>query len=211
MAKVDKIVIEEKEHSKDEVEKNTKSAARDMFLEYGPFLILLTFIIVIRMFIASPFKVQGTSMVPTLKDGDYMLLYKLKKNVKGINRFDIVVANSSQGAIIKRVIGLPNEFIKYEVKEEDGVTKGILYIDGKIVDEEYFLPNEYTSATCYRNTSICEEGLQLKDDEYFLMGDNRAVSMDSRMLGTFNSKQIKGIADLRLFPFKSFGSVKADK
>ena len=211
MAKKDKIVVEGKKVSKEEIEANTKKAARDMFTEYGPFLILLAFIIVIRVFIASPFRVQGTSMVPTLKNNDYMLLYKLKKNVKGINRFDIVVVDSSQGAIIKRVIGLPGEFIKYEVKEEDGVSKGILYVNGMVVDESFFLPNEYTSATCHRSTDICNEGIQLKDDEYFVMGDNRAVSMDSRMLGAFSKKQIRGIADLRLFPFKSFGSVKASK
>ena len=193
--------------SKEVIESNTKSAARDMFLEYGPFIILLLFILVIRMFIASPIRVQGTSMLPTLEEGDYMLLYKLKKNVKGINRNDIVVVKVSDGDIIKRVIGLPGETLKYEVKEDNGETKGILYIDGKVVEEEY-LDNEYKAATCVRENKLCDEGVTLGENEYFVMGDNRRVSHDSRYIGPVNIDQIKGITELRLFPFGKMGNVK---
>lgn len=189
------------------VEENTKKAARDMFLEYGPFIILIVFILIIRIFIASPFKVDGTSMSPTLEDRDYMLLYKLKKHVKGIHREDVVVIDSSQGLIIKRVIGLPNESLKYEVKEVDGVVKGILYIDNKIY-EENFITDDVKTKTCTNNPKLCNEGIELGEDEYFVMGDNRAVSLDSRMLGTFHSKDIKGMAELRLFPFSKFGNIK---
>ena len=145
-------------------------------------------------------------MMPTLQDGNYMLLYKLKKRINGINRFDIVVVDYSEGQIIKRVIGLPKETIKYEVKEEDGTKKGILYVDGKVV-EENFIEDDYKAATCIRNTQLCDQGITLGEDEYFVMGDNRAVSLDSRVLGVFNSKKIKGIAELRLFPFNKFGNV----
>ncbi len=192
--------------SNEEIEKNTKAASRDMFMEYGPFLIAIVFILAIRIFIASPFRVDGTSMMPTLQDGNYMLLYKLKKRINGINRFDIVVVDYSEGQIIKRVIGLPKETIKYEVKEEDGTKKGILYVDGKVV-EENFIEDDYKAATCIRNTQLCDQGITLGEDEYFVMGDNRAVSLDSRVLGVFNSKKIKGIAELRLFPFNKFGNV----
>ena len=200
----------EKKQTNEVVEKNTKNAVRDMALEYGPFIIILLFILVIRLFIASPIKVQGTSMLPTLEQGDYMLLYKLKMKVKGLNRFDIVVVKLSDGDIIKRVIGLPGETVKYEVKEEEGETKGILYVDGKVIEEE-FLDNEAKTSTCIRENKLCGEGVTLGQDEYFVMGDNRKVSHDSRYIGPIKKDQIKGITELRLFPFTKFGNIKAGK
>lgn len=200
----------EKKQTNEVVEKNTKNAVRDMALEYGPFIIILLFILIIRLFIASPIKVQGTSMLPTLEQGDYMLLYKLKMKVKGLNRFDVVVVKLSDGDIIKRVIGLPGETVKYEVKEEEGETKGILYVDGKIIEEE-FLDSDAKTSTCIRENKLCSEGVTLGQDEYFVMGDNRRVSHDSRYIGPINKDQIKGITELRLFPFSKFGNVKADK
>ena len=200
----------EKKQTNEVVEKNTKNAVRDMALEYGPFIIILLFILIIRLFIASPIKVQGTSMLPTLEEGDYMLLYKLKMKVKGLNRFDIVVVKLSDGDIIKRVIGLPGETVKYEVKEEEGETKGILYVDGKVIEEE-FLDNEAKTSTCIRENKLCGEGVTLGQDEYFVMGDNRKVSHDSRYIGPIKKDQIKGITELRLFPFTKFGNIKAGK
>ncbi|MCR5223954.1 MAG: signal peptidase I [Bacilli bacterium] len=200
----------EKKQTNEVVEKNTKNAVRDMALEYGPFIIILLFILIIRLFIASPIKVQGTSMLPTLEQGDYMLLYKLKMKVKGLNRFDIVVVKLSDGDIIKRVIGLPGETVKYEVKEEEGETKGILYVDGKIIEEE-FLDSEAKASTCIRENNLCSEGVTLGQDEYFVMGDNRRVSHDSRYIGPIKKDQIKGITELRLFPFSKFGNIKAGK
>ena len=200
----------EKKQTNEVVEKNTKNAVKDMALEYGPFIIILLFILIIRLFIASPIKVQGTSMLPTLEQGDYMLLYKLKMKVKGLNRFDIVVVKLSDGDIIKRVIGLPGETVKYEVKEEEGETKGILYVDGKVIEEE-FLDNEAKTSTCIRENKLCGEGVTLGQDEYFVMGDNRKVSHDSRYIGPIKKDQIKGITELRLFPFTKFGNIKAGK
>ena len=200
----------EKKQTNEVVEKNTKNAVKDMALEYGPFIIILLFILIIRLFIASPIKVQGTSMLPTLEQGDYMLLYKLKMKVKGLNRFDIVVVKLSDGDIIKRVIGLPGETVKYEVKEEEGETKGILYVDGKVIEEE-FLDNEAKTSTCIRENKLCSEGVTLGLDEYFVMGDNRKVSHDSRYIGPIKKDQIKGITELRLFPFTKIGNIKAGK
>ena len=196
------------ELTEEEVKKNTNKAKWDLFKEYGPFIILLAFIIVIRIFIASPMSVSGTSMVPTLEDGDYVLLYKLKKRVKGIHRFDIVVINNKEGTLVKRVIGLPGETLKYRVYEEDGVQKNELSIDGKIITED-FLADEYKNNTCaYKNQLCSEEGVTLGDNEYFVMGDNRLASKDSRIIGTIDDKEIKGIAELRLFPFSKFGKIQ---
>ena len=202
-----KIETEEKVDA-EVIKKNTKKASWDLFKEYGPFLILLTFIIIIRIFIASPMSVSGTSMVPTLEDGDYVLLYKLKKRVKGINRFDIVVIKNEEGTIVKRVIGLPGETLKYRVYKEDGVEKSELAIDGKIIAEE-FLADEYKNNTCrYLNPLCTDEGVTLKEGEYFVMGDNRLSSKDSRVIGVITDDEIKGIAELRLFPFNKIGKIQ---
>ena len=174
--------------------------------EYVPFLILLAFILIIRLFIASPVRVQQTSMIPTLEEGDILLLYKLKRNTKGVSRFDIVVVKSNSGTIVKRVIGLPGETIKYEVTEENGQVKNALYVDGKKVEEE-FVADEYKNQTCWRNFKLCSDGITLGDDEYFVMGDNRKGSYDSRDMGAMKDKQIKGIAEIRLFPFSKFGRI----
>ena len=208
--KEEKEIIEVKEEKKeiDEelVKKVTKKAKWDLFLEYVPFLILLAFILIIRLFIASPVRVQQTSMIPTLEEGDILLLYKLKRNTKGVSRFDIVVVKSNSGTIVKRVIGLPGETIKYEVTEENGQVKNALYVDGKKVEEE-FVADEYKNQTCWRNFKLCSEGITLGDDEYFVMGDNRKGSYDSRDMGAMKDKQIKGIAEIRLFPFSKFGRI----
>lgn len=197
------------EEEKAVIEKNTKRAARDMALEYGPFVIILIFIVLIRTFICSPVRVDGSSMNPTLTDGDYMLLYKLKMKKQGINRFDIVVVNTDKTTLVKRVIGLPGEFVKYEVKEQDGEIKPILYINDKVV-EENFLSEDFKIHTCKYKTDLCENGVQLGENEYFVMGDNRSNSHDSRYIGGIDKGNIKGIVELRLFPFNHIGSVKGN-
>ena len=191
----------------EEIKINTKNAIKDTVMEYVPFLILLAFIVIIRIFIASPISVSGTSMVPTLQEGDYVLQYKLKKRVKGINRFNIVILNNSEGTLVKRVIGLPGETLKYEVKEENGQVTNALYIDGKKIEED-FLADEYKNNTCAYNNPLCtEEGITLKENEYFVMGDNRRDSKDSRIFGAVKEDDISGIAEIRLFPFKKFGKI----
>lgn len=202
------VKVEKKEKDPEEVKRVTNRAKMDIFLENLPFLILIAFILIIRIFIASPVRVQQNSMEPTLEPGNILLLYKLKKNIKGVNRFDIVVVKSNSGTIIKRVIGMPGETIKYSVYEENGVVKNALYVDGRIV-EENFVADEYKNFTCHRNFKLCEEeGITLGDDEYFVMGDNRKVSFDSRDMGAVSYKQIKGIAEVRLLPFSKFGRIE---
>ena len=198
-----------KREKQDEIEINTKKAQKDIFLEYMPYLIIIFFVVIIRIFIATPVKVNGSSMYPTLYDGDTMLLYKLTKKIHGINRFDIVVINTDSGKLIKRVIGLPGDKIKYEtITNEDGKIISNLYVNDKIVLED-FINEEARNATCKTESAICSEsGLIVPEDEYFVMGDNRINSKDSRMLGTIPEKEITGTTELILFPFNRIG--KAD-
>lgn len=192
-----------------EVEQNTKKAHMDMVLEYMPYVIIIVFVVLIRTFIATPIKVNGSSMSPTLYNGDHMLLYKLTPKTRGIKRFDIVVISTDSGKLIKRVIGLPGEKIKYEViKDEEENEHGILYINGEVV-EENFLTEEAKNATCVYDTKICNgEEVEIPDGEYYVMGDNRINSKDSRMIGTVEKDKIMGTTQIVLFPFNRIGKVE---
>ncbi len=154
-----------------------------------PYLIIIIVVIIIRSYIVTPVRVNGSSMDDTLKEGDILILNKLEKNFE---RYDIVVLDKSvvgDSAAIKRVVGLPGEKISIE--------NGNLYINDKKVDDPY-------------NDIIMDDIVPeiLGDDEYFVLGDNRAVSLDSRYFGKVNSSDIEGSAELRLFPFNKIGMVK---
>ena len=156
---------------------------------------------------ATPVNVKGSSMSPTLQNGDTMILYKLTKNIRGIKRFDIVVIKTDSGDLIKRVIGLPGDKIKYEVKYVNEEKTGVLTINGEVVEEK-FLTTSKKIGTCETNWTICSEEITVPEGEYFVMGDNRDDSKDSRMIGTIPFKDVKGTTELILFPFNRFGKVK---
>lgn len=152
------------------------------------FTILLLIIIIIRIFFYSPIRVNGSSMYPTLQDKEFMILNKIGLQ-KGINRFDIVVVESNGKYIIKRVIGLPGESVMYSDNK--------LYINGKVIEDNYS-----------KSETENFENVILKDNEYFVMGDNREVSKDSRVIGPVNVKNIKGKTNLVIFPFNKIGFVE---
>ena len=197
------LTLEEKET----INKNTKKASKDLFLEYMPYLIIIFFVVIIRLFVATPVNVKGSSMSPTLQNGDTMILYKLTKNIRVIKRFDIVVIKTDSGDLIKRVIGLPGDKIKYEVKYVNEEKTGVLTVNGEVVEEK-FLTTSKKIGTCETNWTICSEEITVPEGEYFVMGDNRDDSKDSRMIGTIPFKDVKGTTELILFPFNRFGKVK---
>ena len=208
--KDEKIEIpEKKKYSQEEIDAATKAAKADMFKELFPYLVIIVVVVIIRTFIMTPVAVDGESMYPTLHDNDIMLLYKLRLKTVGINRFDIVVINTDEGKLIKRVIGLPGDKIKYDINvDEDGNSKGVLYINGEVV-EENFIDEKAKANTCkYNNIDICESETEVPNGEYYVMGDNRGNSKDSRIIGTIEKKQIKGITSFVILPFGRFGTVK---
>ncbi len=156
--------------------------------ELIPYLVIILTVIVIRTFLFTPIMVQGESMVPTLKGNELMIL---KKYDQSYERFDIVVVNKNVEGdnLIKRVIGLPNETIEY--------IDGKLYINDKIITDKYA-------------SGITEDfhKYTLGDDEYFLMGDNRTISLDSRILGVIKKDEIEGTVGIVIYPFNRFGKVE---
>ena len=155
--------------------------------ELIPYIIIVLIVVLIRTFFFSPALVSGSSMENTLYDGELVIVNKIALK-SGIDRFDIVIVNIGDELLIKRVIALPNEKIEYK--------DNVLYIN----DEEIETPIDFENTSDFVHTT--------GDDEYFVMGDNRDVSQDSRVLGAFNIKSIKGKVDLVLFPFSKIGFVE---
>ncbi|MBQ6841213.1 MAG: signal peptidase I [Bacilli bacterium] len=154
--------------------------------EYVPYIVILVLVILTRTFLITPVKVNGSSMDKTLKSGDIMLLYKQAN----IDREDIVVIDKAvQGSnIIKRIIGMPGETIKCE--------DGIIYINNKVYNDKY----------AYGETNDFKE-VTLSNDEYFVLGDNRMVSQDSRYFGSVKEKYIEGQTSIIIYPFNKIGKV----
>lgn len=163
---------------------------KKVWLAIKDYVYIVVAVVLIRTFLITPAIVDGSSMDNTLNDGQLVIINKLVYNFKDINRFDIVVLDNEtdNDKIIKRVIGLPGEKIEYKNNE--------LYIDDKLVKSEI----EFVDTEDFVTTT--------KENEYFVLGDNRIVSKDSRMLGNFTKEDIVGKVNLRLFPFKKLGMVK---
>lgn len=161
---------------------------KNILKEYIPYIIIIIIVVLIRTYLFTPIKVNGTSMYPTLKPNELMILNKIELK-RGIRRWDIVVVKEDNKYIIKRVIGLPGESVAY--------LDGKLYINEKEVEDEYSLTK----------TSDFNE-MYLGENEYFVMGDNRSVSADSRVIGPVIEEQIIGKAHLRFFPFNRIGIVE---
>lgn len=163
------------------MEKNkTKKIIKDLI----PYIIILILVILFRSFIATPVKVDGKSMFPTLSGNEIMILNKLGK----IDRFDIVVVKNNNDDLIKRVVGLPGETIE--------IINNNVYIDGKKIDDIYGSgeSSDYSKR-------------KLEKNEYFVLGDNRENSMDSRTIGPIKDTQIEGTTSFVIFPFNKLGNV----
>lgn len=155
---------------------------------------IILFVVLLRTFIITPVVVEGSSMDPTLKDSELMFLSKISYNFKDIKRNDIVVIKIDDEYIIKRVIGLPNEHVKYLDNK--------LYINGELQEEDF----NHDNTEDFELESLGYE--TLPNNCYFVVGDNRSVSLDSRVLGCFNKKQILGKANFVFYPFSEFGYKK---
>ena len=158
--------------------------------EFVPYVIIFIVVVLIRSFIVTPIRVDGHSMDPTLQDGEILLLKKYQKNYE---RFSIVVVHYENSKLIKRIIGLPGEHIRYE--------NNALYVNGVKVEENFI--DTTTSYFDIKNMGYDT----IPENYYFVVGDNRNNSTDSRIIGFISKEDIYGVADFVLFPFTSFGKI----
>ena len=184
-----------------------KHTYKDSLRELIPYAVAIIVIVIIRMFVVTPVKVNGTSMINTLHHGDTMILNKIGIRFNEIKRFQIVVIKTDKSYLIKRVIGLPGETIKYEVKENNGNNIARLFINGKKVEEK-FISDDVKLETCKEEYNICNKSYRIPKDNYFVMGDNRGNSIDSRIIGTIKRKDITGTTKLIIFPINDIGIAK---
>ncbi|MBF0818744.1 signal peptidase I [Streptococcus acidominimus] len=185
--------------------------------EWGLFSLFVTVILLSRIFVWSLVSVEGHSMDPTLHDKDMLVMLKLGS----VDRFDIVVAaetdeNGKEKQIVKRLVGMPGDTLHYE--------NDTLYINGQEVKEEYleeykaaFAQDKLQATYAYNAAfqgiaqsasafTLDAQGsptftVEIPEGQYYLLGDDRLVSLDSRKVGTFRKSSIKGKIISRVYPF----------
>lgn len=160
-------------------------------------ILVLTYCAVV--FLGQRTSVIGSSMEPTLSDGDNLIVDKITYRFREPERFDIIVfpyQYTKNTYYIKRIIGLPGEKVRID-------DEGRIYINGEVLRESY-------GKETIVDAGLAAEEITLGNDEYFVMGDNRNDSADSRFVSVGNIKRqnIMGRAWLRIYPFKKFGILK---
>ena len=167
-----------------------KSISRDII-----FAAVMAVLIVV--FVVQPVKVEGTSMLPRLEDSERIFVNKFVYNFRDIDRSDIVVfwyPEDPSKSFIKRVIGLPGETIRMD-------QRGQLFINGRAVEEPYLSSEKNMSPRVIPETYV-------KPHYYFVMGDNRDASNDSRTWGLVPEKYIYGKAMFRYWPLQRIGTLE---
>ena len=148
------------------------------------------------MYVIQPFIVDGDSMAPNFYDGEYLIVDEISYRFSPPKRGDVVIFHPPQSPktyYIKRIIGLPGEGI--ELKDGKIYIYNDMYPKGIRLNEANYLTKSRINETSQ---------VELKDDEYYVIGDNRDNSLDSRRFGPLKLSHIKGRALLRAFPFNSF-------
>lgn len=179
-------------------EKTAKSTAKEIvsMLVYIAFVLLLTFLVV--RYVGQRTQVDGHSMENTLYDQDQLIVDKISYRFKDPQRFDIIVfpfQYKENTYYIKRIIGLPGETVQ--------ILDGDIYINGEVLEEDYGKETMVSSGRAINE-------IQLGEDEYFVLGDNRNHSEDSRYeeVGNIKRSDIIGRAFIRIWPFSRFGLLK---
>ncbi len=180
-------------------EKRTDGVYREIFsmMFYLIFVVAATLLII--RFVGQRTEVSGHSMEDTLDDGDNLIVDKLTYRFRDPVRYDIIVfpyKYKEDTYYIKRIIGLPGEMV--QITEE-----GNILINGEILEESY-------GREVMKSPGIAADPIILGEDEYFVLGDNRNASADSRdpSVGVISGKDIVGRAWLRIWPLNKFGILK---
>ena len=172
--------------------------------ELVPYVLIILTVVLIRTYVITPVRVDGKSMESTFQDGDILLL---KKYDHTFERFDVLVFKRRKNVqqdgkikkieerLVKRVIGFPGEHIAYK--------SGKLYVNQEEIEEPFI--DQIT-----KDFDLNDLGYEtIPEDYYFVMGDNRNNSADSRLFGLVPKKDIVGTSDFVIFPFSKFGKIKS--
>lgn len=195
-------VSEEKE-TEQEKEKKKKASSKSIMKELLNNSLFLLFVLIVTLlmvkYVAQRTTVSGSSMEPMIHDGDSLIVDKITYRFSDPERFDIIVfpfEYQQDTYYIKRIIGLPGESVRID---EDGN----IYINGEILEEHY-------GAEVIKDPGNAYNEVILREDQYFVLGDNRNNSSDSRnpAVGLIHRDNIVGRAWLRIFPFDSFGFIR---
>lgn len=177
----------------EEVEKKEKPNILGILAEMIVYIVLSVIVILlVRTFLIQHVKVSGTSMEPTLHDKQHLFIEKVSYKFNEVERFDVIVfqpfPDNDELFYIKRVIGLPGETVKIE--------NNTIYINGEKLEEEY-------GYDTYTDAKLAKETIMLGKNDYFVLGDNREVSKDSREkdIGLLNRDLILGKAWMSIYPF----------
>lgn len=185
----------EKESKKPE-EINIVKELLSLIIYIGLVVLLCYFVI---NFVGCRSRVDGSSMNPTLEDGDNLWVDKLSYRFGNPKRFDVIIFNYDEDTTyVKRIIGLPGETVRID-------QDGHIFINDQLLKENY--GKEVILPT---NLGRASQPVVLGEDEYFVLGDNRNNSQDSRWadVGNVNRKDIVGKVILRIYPFSKFGTIK---
>lgn len=161
--------------------------------------VVLSIMLVVHKFIAEPHKVSGSSMVPNFKDGDFIITNKIATNYYPLHRGEIIIFTSPRDAskvFIKRIIALPQDKIR--------IQDGKVYLNDRQINEPYLPSGTNTSNQGYLSEG---EEILIPDNQYFVIGDNRGGSSDSREWGPVKKELIIGQAFLRYWPINKFGII----
>lgn len=185
----------------DNIEKEEKKsgALREILSMIGWILFIFCLVFLVTTYVGQRTRVEGHSMEPALSDGDNLIVDKISYRFHDPERFDIIIFPyqwEPNTYYIKRIIGLPGETIQID-------DEGNIYIDGEVLQEHYGLER-------IKNPGSAREPITLGEDEYFVLGDNRNNSEDSRFtqVGVIHRDDIVGRAWLRIYPFDRIGFIR---